>query len=283
MTIHARTRSLASRNGWVLLSATLVGLLELGCGGPPAPAATVAAPTTTTALGSTAHPHWGYSEGEGPEHWGDLDPSFASCKTGMAQSPIDLPVSPSRKASAPPRPHWDPVPLHVTNNGHAIQVDDTAASSFVVDGVTYRLAQFHFHSPAEHTIGGRTFEVEMHLVHKSDTGKLLVVGMLFATGAENAILAPVFSVMPGVGEPPAVSGATVDISTLLSKSPRYLRYDGSLTTPPCTEGVVWLVAAPDAGLQMSAEQIKKLRDRTLPKTNRPPQAIGSREVAELVP
>jgi carbonic anhydrase len=278
MTNHDRRPALSLRLPWVLPVATVVGLaglVGLGCGSAPAP--------VTPLAGSAAHPHWGYSGDEGPERWADLDPTYALCKTGTAQSPIDLPPSPSRQGPAPERPHWEPVPLRVTNNGHAIQVDDTAPSSFVVDGVSYRLAQFHFHSPAEHSIGGRTFDVEMHLVHKSDTGKLLVVGLLFATGSENTVLAPIWSVLPGLGEPPAVVGATVDISSLLPKSPRYLRYDGSLTTPPCTEGVQWLVAVPDSSLQMSAEQITKLRGRTRPETNRPRQAMGSREVVLLAP
>jgi carbonic anhydrase len=176
------------------------------------------------------------------------------------------------------------MPLRLTNTGHSIQVDDTAPSSFVVDGVTYRLAQFHFHSPAEHTVGGRAFDVEMHLVHKSDTGKELIMALLFEKGAENAILAPVWRAMPErEGPTVTVPGVTVDISALLPSAPRYLRYDGSLTTPPCTEGVTWLVVEPTAGTQMSADQIRKLRDATMPDTHRPLQQLGPREVVELVP
>jgi carbonic anhydrase len=243
----------------------------------------VAAATPPTPV-PIAHAHWSYSEDEGPARWGDLDPSYGSCKTGTSQSPIDLPVAASRREPPPARPQWAPVPLRVANSGHGIQVDDAAPSSLVVDGTTFKLAQFHFHSPSEHTLGGKSYAVEMHLVHKSDAGKLLVVAILFDSGAENAILAPVWKAMP-VQSGPAVAlpETTIDIGSLLPSAPRYLRYDGSLTVPPCTEGVTWLVAEPDASIHMSPEQIARLRDRTAPRTNRPIQPTGNRQVVELVP
>lgn len=254
----------------VLLAST-----HLACGGSSAPA-----PKTPTLV----HAHWSYSGDENPQHWGDLDPTYALCKTGGAQSPLDLPLAPSRHQPAPARPVWDPMPLRVTNNGHTIQVDDTAPSSFVVDGTTYRLVQFHFHSPSEHTIGGHTYAAEMHLVHKSDAGKLLVVAILFETGAENAVLAPVWSAMPvQAAGPTAIAGTIIDVSSLLPSAPHYLRYEGSLTAPPCTEGVTWLVVEPDPSTQMSPDQIKTLHEHTEPSTNRPLQRMGARDIVELVP
>jgi carbonic anhydrase len=248
---------------------------QLACGStPPAAPAGVPAP----------HAKWSYSGDNGPEHWGDLDPGYALCKTGDAQSPIDLPPAPARHQPSPGKPHWEPVPLRITNNGHTIQVDDTSPSSFVVEGVTYKLAQFHFHCPSEHTVGGRAFDAEAHFVHKSETGKVLVVALLFGSGAENPVLAPVWRAMPAKEGPTVtVPDTTIDVSSLLPGAPRYFRYDGSLTTPPCTEGVKWLVVEPDASTQLSPDQIKKLRGLTLPSTNRPEQRVGSREVPELVP
>jgi carbonic anhydrase len=229
--------------------------------------------------------HWSYSGDEGPQRWGDLDPTYTLCKTGGAQSPIDLPLTPSRREPAPARPHWDPIPLRLTNNGRIVQVNDTAPSSFVVDGTTYRLAQFHFHSPSDHTIAGHRYPVEMHLVHKSDAGKLLAVAIFFESGAENVTLAPLWSAMsaPADGSAPVVPGATVDVAPLLPSAPKYLRYSGSLTVPPCTEGVTWLVVEPDGNAQMSPDQIKTLHERTQPSTSRPLQPAGAREVVELVP
>jgi carbonic anhydrase len=173
------------------------------------------------------------------------------------------------------------------NTGHTVQVEDTAPSSFTVGGTSYSLAQFHFHSPAEHTIAGHAYDAEMHLVHKSADGKLLVVGILFTTGTENAVLKPVWDGMPAQtgGPPVTVPNVAVDVASLLSKSPRYLRYDGSLTVPPCTEGVTWLVVEPDerAPAQLSAAQIDKLRAATHGPTNRPIQPLHDRIVTELVP
>src|SRR5580658_3454517 len=255
----------------------LVAITLLACGGASAPA-----PDTPH---SPSLAHWAYSGDESPQHWGDLDPTYALCKTGGSQSPIDLPPTPPRHEPAPARPHWDPIPLRLTNNGRIVQVEDTATSAFVVDGTTYRLAQFHFHSPSDHTIAGHRYAVEMHLVHKSDAGKLLVVAIFFESGAENVTLAPVWSAIPAPSDVPntVVPGVTVDVSPLLPAAPRYLRYGGSLTVPPCTEGVTWLVVEPDANTQMSPGQIKTLHDRTQPSSSRPLQPAGAREVVELIP
>lgn len=264
----------------------------VGCGGTataPSAVAPIAstATTGTPATASTApaaQRAWSYSGDTGPATWGDLDPSFGLCKTGTAQSPIDLPPSPAHRQPGLAKPRWDPVPLKITNTGHSIQVDDGAASSLMVNGTEYKLAQFHFHSPAEHTLGGRSFDLEMHLVHKSGDGKVAVVAILFGTGTENAVLAPVWNAMPEQpGHAVTVAGATIDVSSMLPAAPKYLRYGGSLTAPPCTEGVTWLVVEPDATSLVSAEQVRKLKAITQPATNRPVQPLGTREVVELAP
>jgi carbonic anhydrase len=251
----------------------LLAWLPLGCSAaPPVPAT------------PGPHAHWSYT-GDEPLHWGDLDPAYIACKTGADQSPIELPLSPLRHEAAPPRPTWAKVPLRVTSNGHTVQVDDTAPSSLVVEGTTYKLVQFHFHSPSEHAIAGHHFAVEMHLVHKSDDGKLLAMAIFFESGAENATLAPVWSAIPASSEgiPVVIPGVTIDIEALLPSAPRYLRYKGSLTVPPCTEGVTWLVVVPDPNAQMSPAQIQLLRDRTQSSTSRPLQPVHGREVVELIP
>jgi carbonic anhydrase len=241
-------------------------------------------PPAVAAAPVEPRPHWTYAGDTGPEHWGDLDPSFGLCSHGAKQTPVDLPLH-ATTAHAPARPQWTPVPLHVVNNGHAIQVDDVAPSSFTVDGTTYMLAQFHFHSPAEHTIAGHAYDAEMHLVHKSSDGKILVVGLLFTNGAENAVLKPVWDAMPSQagGSPVIVPNVAIDVASLLPSAPRYLRYEGSLTVPPCTEGVTWLVVEPDSNLSLSADQIARLRAATQPATNRPVQLLRERVVTELVP
>jgi carbonic anhydrase len=260
---------------YALSCVMLLAPVATGCNAPAAP---------PQVPGATPHPHWSYPD-EGAQRWGDLDPAFFVCKRGVAQSPIELPLSPARHEHAPVRPRWDPVPLRITSNRHTVQVEDTAPSALVLDGTTYKLAQFHFHSPSDHVIAGHRFAVEMHLVHKSDTGKLLAMAIFFESGAENATLAPMWHAIPTEpdGPPVIVPGATVDIAALLPSAPRYLRYEGSLTVPPCTEGVTWLIVEPDASSQMSPEQIKTLHDRTQPNTSRALQPAGGREVIELLP
>lgn len=254
----------------------MIALGLVGCGGA---ARSAAAPPGVI---------WSY-EGDGaPAHWSALDPAFETCGEGTRQSPIDLPSHLTRSsAHAPPLPQWDPVPVSVTNNGHFVQVDDKAASSLVFEGTTYALKQFHFHVPSEHTIDGRAYDAEMHLVHKSADGKVLVIAVLFQRGPENEGLKPFWSAMPMVARPDpiVVPGATIDVASLLPKAPRYIRYDGSLTAPPCTEGVTWLVVEPDPNerAHLSDGQIGRLRAIMHGATARPVQPLNAREVYELVP
>jgi len=172
------------------------------------------------------------------------------------------------------------VPLSIVNNGHTVEVDDEAPSSLVLDGVTYSLKQFHFHTPSEHTLEGRAFDAEMHLVHRAPDGKLAVIALLFQTGAENATLRPVFDSIPmEAGAHIAAPGKTIDLAALLSHGARFLSYEGSLTTPPCTEGVRWLVLLPDsAPLQLAERDLAKLRAAVHAPSNRPPQPLNGRIV-----
>ena len=260
-----------------------IGLLLLAAcgGGTPSPA--TASAGASSAKAATAH--FSYEGADGPEHWGDLDSSYAACKTGTKQSPIALPsvlrTDPSVSIS---RPSYQPLPLVVVNNGHNVQVKNTAQGSVVYDGVKYDLAQFHFHSPSEHTIGGKSFDVEMHLVHKSADGKLLVIALMFTKGAENKLLSPLWSALPqAVSETPTtVPNVTIDVASLLPADVKFEHYDGSLTTPPCTEGVSWFVVEPPTtgGLEMSDEQITRYRTLLHGATNRPTQPLNGRTVVE---
>ena len=201
----------------------------MGCGGepnaPPKPQQHAA--------------HFAYAGDEGPSRWGSLDPAWALCASGTRQSPIELPESaPPDPAHAMGAQTYEPVPLHIANNGHTIQVNDGAASSLVIDGATYALAQFHFHVPAEHVVAGKHFDAEMHLVHKTHDGHVAVVALFVKSGQPNAALAAVIDHAPEATttEDVVVPGASVDLQAMLPKAPTYLRYDGSLTVPPCTEG-----------------------------------------------
>ena len=185
------------------------------------------------------HAHWTYEGHAGPSAWGALDDTYQACAAGRAQSPIDL--SPGHAAAAPvPAVDFHYTPLQATeiNNGHTIQ-DNLPAGGYVdLGGVRYDLAQFHFHSPSEHTLDGTHFPLEIHLVHKNAAGGLLVLGILVEQGADNPALDALFSKLPHGAVTVSV---TIDPATLLPPDHHVVTYSGSLTTPPCTEGVTWRV------------------------------------------
>ncbi len=201
-------------------------------------------------------PHWTYSGEEGPVHWGTLDPAYAACSTGKLQSPIDLSAEGSETAF-----HIDAayssVPLTVLNNGHTVQIAADAAGTLVSGGTTYNLVQVHFHAPSEHVIDGRPAPIEAHFVHKSDDGSLAVLGVFVVEGAENPALAAVLSHLPATTTPAETySDVAVDLVAMLPKDMSVYRYMGSLTTPPCTEGVAWHVLKQP--ITASKEQIGQL-------------------------
>jgi carbonic anhydrase len=219
--------------------------------------------------------HWGYSGDVGPEHWGDLSPEFAIAKTGREQSPVDI-SNPRVVAQAPIEITYRPGALEVVNNGHTIQVNCPAGSTLDVDGTRYDLQQFHFHSPSEHTIGGRHAALEMHLVHADAAGALAVVAVMLEEGAHNGAFDPVWSNMPEHAGPPVrPAGVTVDPGALLPVRRGCFRLPGSLTTPPCSEGVQWLVM--DAPVELSSRQITAFR-RIYHGNNRPVQPLNDRVI-----
>jgi carbonic anhydrase len=192
--------------------------------------------------------HWGYEGEHGPEHWGALSHDYAACSEGREQSPIDVPAT-APIHSADIVFNYQPTALNIVNNGHTIKVDYDVGSSMTVEGKTYNLLQFHFHSLSEHTFHGGYYDMEMHLVHQSDDGEYAVVGVMLERSAENAAYAPVWDHMPTVeGEPETISGVTVNAEDLLPGEQTYYRYNGSFTTPPCTEGVKWFVMNTSVGL-----------------------------------
>jgi carbonic anhydrase len=197
--------------------------------------------------------HWGYDGEVGPEYWGSLSPEYAACSEGKEQSPVDIP------ATAPVNPpglsfNYQPSTLNIVNNGHSIQVDYDAGSSLAIGGAVYPLVQFHLHSLSEHTLSGAHSAMELHLVHKDADGRTAVVGVMITDGAANPAYEAVLAHMPAEeGEPETISGVTVNAGELLPSEQSYYRYNGSLTTPPCTEGVTWFFMA--GPVELSPEQI----------------------------
>ena len=183
-------------------------------------------------------PHWGYDAKLGPPLWGSLDPAWRTCEQGKAQSPVD--IEPRAGNASPITFHYEPTQATIIDNGHTLQVNFAPGNSIEIGDSTYQLLQVHFHTPSEHTIAGEHFPLEAHLVHKTASGKLAVVGVLFDSGAPAKLLGGLFSAWPRKVGVEAKLGK-IDPSTLLPDTRTVYRYGGSLTTPPCTEGVLWNV------------------------------------------
>ncbi len=222
--------------------------------------------------------HWGYgAESEsGPEHWGDLSHKFVTCKEGVRQSPIDI-IGATDTKLADIEFHYLPTKLNIVNNGHTIVVNYTKGSYIVVGKEKYKLLQFHFHTPSEHTVGGLPAVMEMHLVHKSNRGKLAVVSVLFRTGAENVNFEPVWANLPDKAGQKKSLGKKINVMDLMPENKAYYAYSGSLTTPPCTEDVKWHVLK--TPLEISKGQLKAI-ETILGANNRPVQPLGARKLKE---
>ncbi|RAI40868.1 carbonic anhydrase [Rhodoplanes roseus] len=184
--------------------------------------------------------HWGYEGEHGPAHWGDMDAASKVCTLGSQQSPIDIDHT-IRAELAPLEIKWAPQAATIVNNGHTIQVNAAPGSTLSLGGDTYKLLQFHFHRPSEHTVDGQSFPMEVHFVHQNAAGGLAVVGVLMKTGAANPSFAKVIGTMPQQEGPAVPADAAIDPNAFLPKGRAYYRYTGSLTTPPCAETVEWLL------------------------------------------
>ena len=211
---------------------TIATLIILGLGSP------------VFAAGGQAH--WSYEGHDGPTHWSGM------CQEGKHQSPIDISNATPAKLDGI-RFDYRTSPKEIVNNGHTIQVNMHEGSSIHVGGKTYKLLQFHFHSPSEHTINGKAADMVAHFVHQADDGQLGVIGATMVKGKANSTLTELWKHLPpSAGEKHALSGK-LRISTLLPGNKAYYNYSGSLTTPPCSEGVNWMVL--QHSIEISAEQV----------------------------
>lgn len=223
----------------------------------------------------TEHVEWGYEAGNGPGVWGRLSPEFILCAEGAHQSPIDL-ANPTESKLPAVVFNYRPTALEIRNNGHTIEVASSSENWIEVGDARYELLQFHFHAPGEHTVAGRSFDMEMHLVHQDGNGTLAVIGVLIEQGGENAAFEPLWAHLPGAaGAAQHQGNVAINAEDLLPASRHTYRYDGSLTTPPCSEGVRWLVLA--APVELSAAQIARFR-AIIHGNNRPVQPLGEREL-----
>jgi carbonic anhydrase len=216
------------------------------------------------------YPHFEYEGEDGPEAWAELSDHYETCGRGQEQSPIDL-ANASLADLENISFNYGETAVNIINNGHTIQVNVSSGSHIVINGETYNLAQFHFHAPGEHTVAGQSYPLEMHLVHRAANKALAVVGVFIAEGAENEAFAPVWEHLPAEETGVTATGASVNVAALLPANQLFYRYNGSLTTPPCSEGVLWSVMS--TPIEMSAEQIAAFTD-IIAGNNRPVQPIA---------
>jgi len=227
------------------------------------------------------HSHWGYTGHEDPSHWGDLDPKYAECKLGGSQSPINInkDIIVETKGLAPINFHYTTSAASVINNGHSVQVNIKPGSFIKIDGKEFELKQFHFHTPSENQIDGKNFPLEAHFVHQAKDGSLAVVAVMFEDGKANAIINKIWKKMPHkAGEKAACSLPAEMINALLPKDKEYYRFDGSLTTPPCSEGVRWFVLKDYS--EVSKDEVDEFLHTLHHPNNRPVQPINARKVLQ---
>ena len=185
--------------------------------------------------------HWDYGSTLGPGHWGELNPEFRPCSTGHRQSPID--IRDTTKVDLPKVVfEYKPSPLRIVDNGHTIMINYAPGSYLVVGNQRYQLKQFHFHRPSEEKINGMGFDMSIHLVHDDGNGKLAVVAILLQAGHDNALIQELWKHLPkDKAKEQVLDGVQIDLSLILPEDRSYYTFAGSLTTPPCSENVSWIV------------------------------------------
>jgi carbonic anhydrase len=220
--------------------------------------------------------HWSYEGLNGPENWGKLDPEFSVCTNGKRQSPIDIRDG-IKVEQEPIQFDYKPSFFRIVDNGHTIQISYGAGSHITVMGRTYDLIQMHFHHPAEERVNGRGFAMVAHLVHRDTEGHLAVVAVLLESGQANSFIQTLWNNLPLEQNEDYAPRIAIKADDLLPSNRDYFSYIGSLTTPPCTEGVLWLVLKQP--VQLSAEQIDVF-SRFYPNNARPVQAASGRIIKE---
>jgi carbonic anhydrase len=223
--------------------------------------------------------HWDYEGENGPQAWGRLKPAFNVCAIGKRQSPINIVDGNTLQGPAEPvQFNYTPSDASVVNNGHTIQVDVQGDNGIVVRGSNYRLVQFHFHTPSEEQINYKRSPMVAHLVHKNDEGQLAVVAILLELGKSNELIDKVWTYMPlDAGDRVRMPAGILNMNELLPIDQRYYQFIGSLTTPPCTEGVLWMVMKQP--IQISKAQYR-LFTQLYPNNARPVQALNGRPVRD---
>jgi carbonic anhydrase len=225
----------------------------------------------------TAAHAWTYKGADGPSHWGDLKPEYATCKIGKHESPID--IRNPQKADLPAiQFNYRPTPLHIIDNGHTVQINYAPGSSIQVGAKHYELKQFHFHRPSEEEVNGKRHDMVAHLVHADADGNVAVVAVLLSKGNANALLAQLWKNLPGEKEKEStLDNIQINAADLLPSDHGYYTFSGSLTTPPCSENVTWFVLKTPTSI--SAAEIGQFA-KIYAHNARPVQPLNDRVVQE---
>ena len=230
---------------------------------------------TTLSIAKDSNAHWGYTGHEGPASWGELSPKYKICGMGKNQSPINVTTSLDADLAAI-APEYKSASKEILNNGHTIQVNVEAGSTLSVDGITFELKQFHFHTPSENHIDGKSFPLEAHFVHLDKEGNIAVLALMFEEGEENKALSKVWEKMPKKANEKSELKFSDISKALLPENKEYYRFNGSLTTPPCSEGVRWLVLK--TPVSISKAQVEAFLHTMQHPNNRPIQATNARMI-----
>ncbi|ASN05268.1 carbonic anhydrase [Virgibacillus necropolis] len=264
---------------FLMTLAVFLGVMLTACSGEkPEQKTETSQPQTKEEEKKSDEAHWSYNGQTGPENWAELSSEFKKCERGKEQSPVDIKTSKLEKKPKKVQFEYESTSFEIVNNGHAIQANAKGQknNAFRLDRKEYQLGQSHFHAPSEHTVNGEHYDMEMHLVHKSKEGKLAVVTFFVEEGKENKTLKGMWSNLPKQKGETSKLTKKINPAHFISENQQAYIYNGSLTTPPCSEGVKWLIFKKP--LQMSKEQINRFKE-IHSHTNRPTQELNEREVS----
>lgn len=221
---------------------------------------------------------WSYSGSTGPLHWGEISDDYTVCFTGGLQSPIDIKDTRSSNITPIKFYYYKSPRMGLTNTHHTIEVDFGEGSDIKIGKTEYKLKQIHFHTPSEHTIDGEQYPMEIHFVHQSISHRIAVLGVFVEAGEENKFFKPITKYAPKKkGGFDIVYYKNLTPKNLIPEEKEYYKYTGSLTTPPCTEGVTWFLLKNT--ITLSSEQIDAISE-VIGKNNRPIQPTNNRNIRE---
>lgn len=229
------------------------------------------------ALAPEQKSEWSYQGGTGPEHWGSLDTEYTTCANGESQSPVDIQKSEINQGNTDIKMNYEPSDFTVKNDGHTVLAEpEKPNNTLTFDGEEYTLSQFHFHAPSEHQINGEHEDMELHLVHESPEGELVVTAFMLQESSGTSFPSSFWDKMPSSeAEAPASTDKLINLEELLPLSSSTFQYNGSLTTPPCTEDVRWVVYEQPVSLTNS--QLENFQ-QIFEDNHRPVQPLNGREV-----